>query len=187
MSEDKGNQEHWLPVVGYEESYEVSSEGRVRSVDRVVLRGAVRVRLKGRVLRGSKIMGYPAVSLSAGGKGVGYLIHRLVLTAFVGPCPEGMECLHQGGSRLNPCLKNLRWGTRAENERDKKDYGKDNRGERNGQAVLSESDVVEIRRAAASGLSHSKIAESYPVCRETISHAVRGATWKHLLEEEKSS
>jgi hypothetical protein len=42
-------------------------------------------------------------------------VHHLVLEAFVGPCPEGMECLHGDDIPDNNILSNLQWGTRLAN------------------------------------------------------------------------
>jgi len=39
----------------------------------------------------------------------------MVLEAFVGPCPEGMECCHRDGNPANNHVGNLYWGTRSEN------------------------------------------------------------------------
>jgi hypothetical protein len=43
--------------------------------------------------------------------------HILVCTAFHGECPEGYECDHINGSKLDWSADNLRWVTRAENYR----------------------------------------------------------------------
>lgn len=51
------------------------------------------------------------------------LVHRIVLLAFVGPCPEGYECRHLDGDRTNNRLSNLKWGTAAENTQDKIAHG----------------------------------------------------------------
>ena len=48
-----------------------------------------------------------------------HYVHRLVLEAFVGPCPEGMECRHLEGDTANNALSNLAWGTPQENAADK--------------------------------------------------------------------
>lgn len=50
-------------------------------------------------------------------------VHRLVLEAFVGPCPNGMECRHLDGDPSNNALDNLCWGTRLENHRDSVRHG----------------------------------------------------------------
>jgi len=109
--------ERWLPVPGYEECYEVSDYGRVRSLDRSVrcAHNATR-RVRGQLLtpiRGSH--GYFAVSLSRNDKRT---IHTLVLEAFVGPCPPGMECCHGPGGADDNTLANLSWGTRSKNMSD---------------------------------------------------------------------
>jgi len=110
--------ETWKPVVGYEGSYEVSDQGRVRSLDRfVITRGGVRKRTKGKILRTSVMnMGYLQVSL---GRAKKVTVHRLVLEAFVGPAPEGSEaCHYPDPDRSNSALSNLRWRTRSDNIRD---------------------------------------------------------------------
>jgi len=70
-------------------------------------------------LKGSRVgeMGYRAVLLNAT---TSRKVHRLVLEAFVGPCPEGMVAAHHPDPNpLNCSLSNLRWATRKENEQDK--------------------------------------------------------------------
>lgn len=50
-------------------------------------------------------------------KSKSFYVHRLVLEAFVGECPEGFECDHIDRNRSNNCLQNLRWITIFENRR----------------------------------------------------------------------
>ena len=50
-------------------------------------------------------------------------VHRLVLEAFVGPCPDGMECRHLDGNPGNNRLENLAWGTPKENAADSIRHG----------------------------------------------------------------
>jgi hypothetical protein len=108
--------ERWLPVPGYETAYEVSDHGRVRSLDRRVPSGQGKTRIaRGRILRPSLVHGHPAVSLGRVRK---EYVHALVLQAFVGPAPDGMECCHGDGVRTNNHLSNLRWGTRLSNNLD---------------------------------------------------------------------
>lgn len=110
--------ERWLPVVGYEGLYEVSDQGRVRSLDRLVPhgRGGTMRRRKGQVLKpGLSSAGYETVTL---GKRGSHGIHVLMLTAFVGPCPPGHECRHLDDVRTHNRLPNLAWGTRSDNMKD---------------------------------------------------------------------
>jgi hypothetical protein len=112
--------EEWRDVVGLEGLYQVSSHGRVRSLDRVITRKTgAKQSYKGKLLKPALLkVGYLYVNIR-GSKAV----HRLVLEAFVGPCPEGMECRHLDGTRTNNHLSNLRWGTSSENNQDILDHG----------------------------------------------------------------
>lgn len=110
--------EEWRPVVGWEGLYEVSDQGRVRSLDRVVAFGAQQRLVRGRILKGGKtVNGVPFVVLS-NGEHVNRSRHRLVLEAFVGPCPPGMEACHWNDIKTDNRLANLRWDTHAANGRD---------------------------------------------------------------------
>lgn len=114
--------ERWRPVVGYEGLYEVSDEGRVRSLDRLLPSerwGGLR-KLSGAILKPSDNgqTGHQFVRLWRDKKPCRRYVHHLVLEAFVGPRPEGLEALHQDDTPTNNRLSNLRWGTRSENLRD---------------------------------------------------------------------
>lgn len=117
--------ETWKPVVGYEGYYEVSDHGNVRSVFRFV-RGKSG---KPRPVNGRPRMawttrgGYLRVGLSANGETRRFMVHRLVLEAFTGPCPVGMEACHGDGNPVNNHLENLRWDTKRENMNDRTRHG----------------------------------------------------------------
>lgn len=110
--------EVWKPVLGYEESYEVSDRGRVRSVDRVKVDTTGRTYFfQGCVLRPApKRSGHLTVALCSGGqRGRSYDVHRLVLDAFVGPREVGEEARHLNDDPSDNRLANLAWGSRSEN------------------------------------------------------------------------
>lgn len=116
--------EQWLPVIGYEGLYEVSSTGRVRSLDREVnhWRGGKRL-VKGRELaafEGNKKRerGYLRVGLYKRAQLRSHHVHTLVLEAFVGPRPDGMVCCHRNGVSTDNRLENLRWDTISANALD---------------------------------------------------------------------
>lgn len=114
-------QECWLPVPGYEGYYEVSDHGRVRSLDRTVIRSdGVVQRRRGKMLSPARNQsGHRMVALLRDGKRTTGLVHRLVLSAFVGACPDGMQGCHWDDNPANNSLKNLRWGTPSDNMHDR--------------------------------------------------------------------
>jgi len=108
--------ETWRPIPGYEGIYSVSNQGSVKSLDRITDRGH---RRKGKILTSITMKnGYHIVTLWRNGKQKSALVHRLVLFAFVGPQPEGMESRHKNGDKNNNSLSNLSWGTASENNLD---------------------------------------------------------------------
>lgn len=112
--------ESWLPVVGWEGSYEVSDLGRVRSVDRMVpLRGCLTRRAPGRIRKLSlNPSGYLQLCLRVPGTQRARTVHRLVAEAFLGPCPDEQEVRHGPGGTLDNRVANLCYGTSAENKAD---------------------------------------------------------------------
>jgi hypothetical protein len=107
-------------------------------------------------------------------------LHTLVLTMFVGPCPDGMQCRHLDGNTANNHVDNLAWGTRTENERDKILHGTFSQGERHGRSKLTENDILEIRARAASGETLVDIAKDFPMHKGGVSRIVRRKIWKHV-------
>ena len=109
------------------------------------------------------------------------LVHRLVLTAFVGPCPDGMECRHfPDFDRSNCRLSNLQWGTRKQNIADKMTMGRQPRGETQGLSVLTEKIVSQLRAEHAAGIGIRTLARKYKLDRGTIHCAIKRRTWKHV-------
>ena len=114
-------EERWLPVVGYEGLYEVSDQGRVRSLDRWVPYRNSRRFCKGVMLKpsvGEPPMCYLYVRLSKRKRYQMKRIHVLVLETFVGPRPPGMVACHNNSQPHDLRLENLRWDTHAANTRD---------------------------------------------------------------------
>ena len=127
MDDKQPTIERWKPVNGYEGIYEVSSHGRVRSIDRTVTYSDGRVgRIKGKALRTPPNEdGYPRVNLSTQGKSRARRVHALVAEAFIGPRPDGMDVCHGDGDPENNHVDNLRYGTHSENMLDSVRHGTD--------------------------------------------------------------
>lgn len=110
--------EIWKDVVGFEGLYQISSLGRVKSLNRVTIDSRGRIRpVNGRMLkiRVSKNTGYPQVHLSKDGKSYDITIHRLIAEAFI-PNPKNLPCInHIDQDRGNSVLSNLEWCTYSYN------------------------------------------------------------------------
>ncbi len=109
----------FCPVPGYP-AYCVGSDGSVWSLWCRAAGGKCAV---GHQWRRMKLFidgtGYRFVRLYRDGRSRGFRVHRLVLEAFVGPAPPGMEgCHYPDHNKANNRLGNLRWDTHAENSRD---------------------------------------------------------------------
>lgn len=113
--------EQWLAVPGYEGIYEISDQGRIRSLDRIVQhKDLSSTRRKGKLLKPwSSMSGHLTVRLSKGGILESKSVHTLVLEAFVGKRPDGCEARHLNDQPTDNRLSNLKWGTRSENSLDR--------------------------------------------------------------------
>ena len=109
--------EIWKEIKGYEGLYEVSSEGRVRSLDRYTFDGRWGNRFyKGHYLKPIIQNGYVYVVLSKGCNNQNRIpVHRLVAQAFYSN-PDNLPCVdHINTVRDDNRVENLRWCTYKEN------------------------------------------------------------------------
>lgn len=126
--------------------------------------------------------GRPLVSLCHKAKARCFHIGVLVLTSFVSPRPEGMECCHfpdrdTGNNRLD----NLRWDTRSGNMQDALRHGTLRIGSRSNLAKLTEEEVVSIRMLGAQRVPRRAIAEQFGICKRHVFTILSGKSWSALL------
>ena len=117
--------ESWRPVLGYEGLYEVSDQGRVRSVGREVMRSNGRKHTVAPKVRKPAKMpkGHLRVTLIRDAELQTFTVHGLVLTAFRGERPHGAVTRHLNGDPSDNRLVNLEWGTGSQNQYDAVAHG----------------------------------------------------------------
>lgn len=102
----------WKPIFSWDGIYEVSDEGQVRSLDRIVQTAKGPQHWKSKILS-TKIAaedpGYVLANLSSPQRRETRYVHEIVLSTFIGPRPLGMEGCHFDDNALNNRLSNLRW------------------------------------------------------------------------------
>lgn len=124
------NEVIWKDVPGFEDLYEVSDTGVVRSKIRALFyHDTVNIH-NSRVLKPYENKRYKSdcitglrVTLSKENKPKRFFIHQLVMLAFKGPCPDKMEVAHNDGNCYNNNLSNLRYTSHSDNEMDKVEHG----------------------------------------------------------------
>ena len=172
--------EHWKPVVGFEETHEVSDQGRLR---RALYALPTRGTRPGRIFIGMGYShGYSQVILRQDGKNKTRSLHRLVLTAFIGPCPPDMECNHKNAVRADNRLENLEWVTHSDNEKHAHQIlGRCTpRGETHYNAKLTEVEVKVIKQARFLKIPAKWLANWFNVGNRVITELWSGRTWRHI-------
>lgn len=169
--------EQWKPVVEFDD-YEVSDLGNVRSTKR----GSPRLLKPGKSGTNGE---YRCVYLSKDSKVYPKLVHRLMLEAFVGPCPDGHETRHVNGVAFDNRLENLEWATHMDNMQDKIAHGTLNRNRASGEDCnftrLTANQVRSIRIKYATGrITQQELANLYQTSRSNIGLIVNRKNWKKV-------
>lgn len=124
--------------------------------------------------------GYIRVFLHLNGVRRSELVHRLMLMAFSGPCPDGMECSHLDGDPSNNSIENLKWVTRKENHRHKIIHGTHQSGEKNTFSSISETTAKNIVLSLLDGKSPTEVAKENNTTLAVVSGIRTGRTWTHI-------
>lgn len=170
-------EEIWKDVPGFEGYYQVSSMGRVKSVDRVKCDG---VRMKGRIRKTHlDACGYELVQLRKDGAMKHFSVHRLVALAFI-PNPEGLpQVNHIDEVRNHNTVDNLEWCDHVYNN----NYGSKafaSRGERNSQCKYSEQTIREVRNSFIPrdpNYGITPLAKKYGMSQAHLCSILKGRIW----------
>jgi len=173
----------WKNISGYEGIYEVSTEGVIRSLDRMMptSRGCLLPR-KGTILKPRlNRTGYGIVALNKSGKIQYELVSRIVARTFLKPDANRPQVNHIDGDKLNNAASNLEWTTAKENcqHRDATGLRVAAKGSHHGSAKLTEEIVYRILNEMQH-MSGVDVGRIFNVTKDTISLIRRRKIWKHV-------
>lgn len=129
--------------------------------------------------------GYLKVVLKVDGGYKNFLVHRLVMLAWVGPCPKGAVTNHINGDKTDNRLENLEYCTQSYNMAHSYATGLSPKpptrcGENAPKAKLTEEQVIALRNSAATGTSLKELARTFGITSPTVSKIVLRQTWRHI-------
>ncbi len=125
--------------------------------------------------------GYPTVRLWHEGKSTLFYVHHLVLRAFIGDCPDGMEACHGDGDPSHCHPDNLRWDTHLSNVADTITHGRVKRGEDNALSKLKTPAILDIRQRLKAGETMRHIAEEHGVSTSCVNDIDKRRSWSWLI------
>ena len=109
--------EVWKDIKGYENLYQVSNYGNVKSLDRYIKNKNGKMQFYNeKILRPNDSKGYLKVTLSKNNRQRTFRIHVLVAKTFISNPENKPEVNHKDGNKHNNHIDNLEWNTRRENE-----------------------------------------------------------------------
>lgn len=177
-------EEIWKDIKGYEGIYQVSNCGRLRSLDKTVVRiDGTKYELKGRILKLTFDRDYyKKVSFTLARKKGYYRVHRLVAEAFL-PNPENKPFVnHINAIRDDNRVENLEWVTAKENSAWCIKLNNHIKGETMWKHVFTENEVRDLLLY----FRDNEVPNMYEFCRQrgykpsTIKCIKDRITWKHV-------
>lgn len=163
--------EIWKDIPNYEGYYQVSSLGRVKSLNYNRTR-------KPRVLKqGLDGYGYPKSCISKDGKAKNIRVHRLVMLAFKGK--SELQVNHINGIKTDNRLENLEYCTQSENINHAVSNGLILNGENHGKAKLTRACAERIKYGHQ-GMTQKEVANLYGISRQQVSDIRLNNQWKHI-------
>lgn len=173
--------EIWKPVIGYENLYEISNFGNVRSLDRYVNGKWGKMKIKGKTLTLVKEKdGYYVVNLYKNNKTKQFRVHRLVAEVFISNPDNLPEINHKDENKANNRVDNLEWCTTKYNcnygNRNRKIRKKVNQYDLEGNFIKEWESIIQVEREL--NIFHSRIIE---VCRGKRKQ-IGGYVWRYVDE-----
>lgn len=170
--------EIWKDIEGYEGKYQISTFGRVKSMERKSRNRCGSYVRKEKILKPiNHRQGYLKVNINRNKRD---FIHRLVAKTFI-PNPLNKEQVnHIDDNKSNNFINNLEWVTNGENVKKAYETGRIKKlcGELNPSATLTLDKVKIIRSKFKSGLKMKNIANEFNVSYSAINRIINNETWQ---------
>jgi hypothetical protein len=179
-------EELWVkvPIAEYKDFYEVSNQGRIKSLERVIIEKTGKHRIKKEKIVTAKQSGnYLGITLHGNTETKRFYIHRLVAMAFISN-PSNKDCVnHLNRDKHDNRASNLEWVTYKENTShalESRDWDSPApKGEACHSAKVTEQDVVFIRENWEPGQTVA-YAKQFKVTHAAMSRIIKGITWRHV-------
>lgn len=164
--------EVWKAVPGYEGSYEVSNQGRFRSLDRLgITRRGFERKYKGKIMKTNSSTGKTTIHLSNSTEQKLFNVGELVYTTFVGEITPGQLLTHRNGDITDCSVENITLMSVEESKIASKRM-------KNTQGVLSDNQVKDIRRLHAENKTPHEIANALNIKYvAVVVNVVKGETY----------
>ncbi|MFZ3045223.1 MAG: NUMOD4 domain-containing protein [Desulfatirhabdiaceae bacterium] len=167
-------EEEWKDIPGYEEIYQASNTGKIKSLPRMC--GQFH-KEPGKILVTTiKNNGYPHVVLCKDGRKKNFTVHGLVALTFIGLRPEGQEVMHLDGNKRNPESTNLRYGSKSCNNAFTVDHGTNRTNGRK----LDNYKANRIREYLSVGITGAELARHFGVGETTITNIRDNKNYKNI-------
>ena len=180
-------QEIWKPIKGFEDRYEISNYGNVKTLTREVVEHRRTYIRKGKILnKYYNPDGYYAIKLYKGDATFkNTTAHRLVAETFLENPNNYLEINHKDGDPSNNYIENIEWCSKEQNVKHAYDTGLKNPDNYKGESCtfskLNTEQVLAIREEYSTGTtSLSKLAKKYDVVMGNIHSIIKRNTWKHV-------
>lgn len=174
--------EIWKDIEGYEGLYQVSNNGKVRSIDRTKLHWVGgKSNVHGRELKPYvNSNGYKQIVLSIEGKTKSIIVHRLVSQSFIKNPKNKPQVNHIDGDKLNNCVSNLELVSAKDNMLHAYKIGLRNKGGKHHWSKLTEPNVLLIRKKHKQKISNVQLANEFSVSPACISAIINRYSWNHI-------
>ena len=177
--------EVWETIDGHP-NYLVSNIGRVKRLAHWAKRTrknphgcSTPLYFEDKILNQRLVNGYPTVNFR-GGERKSYKVHRLIAIAFI-PNPENKPHInHINAIRNDNRIENLEWCTHDENMAHAVRTNLTCKGSKNGQAKLTDEQVLKIRKLFAEGANKSRLSRQFNISRGSIKKAIEKTSWANL-------